>query len=206
MPLTIHCYRHGESAANAGAATSDPALIPLTELGHQQAQALAATINTMPDLLVVSPFLRAQQTAVPLQQRYPQTQVVSWPVQEFTYLSPAKSAGTTAAQRRPRVQAYWATAEVMYEDGDGAESFFAFMQRVVATRQQLEALHHSDTKSVVMVGHGQFWQALRAVLTGQLQPVDAQAMLAFRALEDTQPLHNAQGFSVVFDGQRWQLR
>lgn len=108
MSLTIYCYRHGESAANAGAAnagaaTSDPALIPLTELGHEQAQALAATINTMPDLLVVSPFLRAQQTAVPLQQRYPQTQVVSWPVQEFTYLSPAKSAGTTAAQRRPRV-------------------------------------------------------------------------------------------------------
>lgn len=94
----------------------------------------------------------------------------------------------------------------MYEDGDGAESFFAFMQRVVATRQQLEALHHSDVKNVVMVGHGQFWQARRAVLTGQLQPVDAQAMRAFRALEDTQALHNAQGFSAVFDGQRWQLR
>lgn len=35
--LTVHFVRHGESAANAGNATSDPALIPLTEKGWEQA-------------------------------------------------------------------------------------------------------------------------------------------------------------------------
>jgi len=32
--LTVRFIRHGESAANIGAATADPASIPLTPSGH----------------------------------------------------------------------------------------------------------------------------------------------------------------------------
>lgn len=61
--LRVVCYRHGESAANAGKATDDPASIPLTDIGLRQADAIAREFPQMPDLLVSSPFLRARQTA-----------------------------------------------------------------------------------------------------------------------------------------------
>ena len=51
----ILLVRHGESRANAGFATSEPADVPLTDLGHQQALDVADQINETPDLIVVSP-------------------------------------------------------------------------------------------------------------------------------------------------------
>ena len=61
----IWLIRHGESIANAGEPTQDHAAIPLSEKGLQQAQELALAIPSAPDLIVTSPFLRAQQTAGP---------------------------------------------------------------------------------------------------------------------------------------------
>lgn len=46
--------RHGESAANAGSATTDPATIPLTLVGRDQAVRVAAGLLQKPDLIVVS--------------------------------------------------------------------------------------------------------------------------------------------------------
>ncbi|MGH9597257.1 MAG: phosphoglycerate mutase family protein, partial [Edaphobacter sp.] len=58
--------RHGQSVANAGGRTADHDTNPLTELGRAQARGLVERINCKPTLFVVSPFLRAQQTAEPL--------------------------------------------------------------------------------------------------------------------------------------------
>lgn len=99
--------RHGESAANAGAVTTDPASIPLTEAGRGQARSTAAAIMQRPNLIVVSSYLRTRQTTAPSIERFPDVPVETWPVQEFTYLSPGRCAGTTTAQRRPLVEAYW---------------------------------------------------------------------------------------------------
>lgn len=57
--------RHGESEANVGLPTSDPASIPLTEKGRQQAEQIAEKLTITPDLIIVSPYLRARQTAEP---------------------------------------------------------------------------------------------------------------------------------------------
>ncbi|NIE84349.1 histidine phosphatase family protein [Burkholderia sp. Cy-647] len=105
--LRVACIRHGESAANAGSATDDPASIPLTEAGQQQAFAISRRLTSPPNLIICSPFDRAQQTAAPTLRRFPHTPRETWPIQEFTYLTPAKCAGTSAAQRRPWVEAYW---------------------------------------------------------------------------------------------------
>ena len=81
---------HGESVANAGFPTSDPASIPLTEDGRLQAEQIAEKMTIVPDLIIVSPYLRARQTAEPVIKRFPQAKVECWPeVREFTYLSPA---------------------------------------------------------------------------------------------------------------------
>lgn len=87
--LTVTWIRHGESAANAGGASSDPALIALTERGKAQAQAIAQSFEAAPELIVMSPFIRAQDTAAPTLRKFPGVPVEVWPVEEFTYLSPA---------------------------------------------------------------------------------------------------------------------
>ena len=73
MQLTL--IRHGEAAA---AVHGDDIKRPLTERGQQQAAQTAAYLHDViePDLFVVSPLLRAQQTLAYLQQLFPQVPVV----------------------------------------------------------------------------------------------------------------------------------
>ena len=63
--------RHGQSATNAGLPTAGQDDVPLTELGLEQAAAVACRVDRAPDLLIVSPFLRARATAAPIQARWP---------------------------------------------------------------------------------------------------------------------------------------
>ena len=62
----VRLIRHGESAANAGEPTRDHASIPLTAKGLEQARAVAQSITSAPGLILASPFLRAQATALAL--------------------------------------------------------------------------------------------------------------------------------------------
>lgn len=43
--------RHGESEANAGAISNDPANIPLTKQGRQQAEHISTLFDNVPSLL-----------------------------------------------------------------------------------------------------------------------------------------------------------
>lgn len=121
--LTVRFIRHGESASNAGAATVDTNSTPLTALGREQAFTVRDSFTAAPDLIVTSPFLRARQTAELTQQRFPDVPVEVWPVEELTFLEPARYAGTTAEQRRPWVAVYWQAADPFSVDGPGAELF-----------------------------------------------------------------------------------
>lgn len=51
---------HGESVANAGFPTSDPASIPLTEDGRLQAEQIAEKMKIVPDLIIVSPLFAGE--------------------------------------------------------------------------------------------------------------------------------------------------
>lgn len=202
--INFMAFRHGESDANAGSATTDPATIALTETGHRQAQNLADAFFLRPDLIVVSPFLRAQQTAAPLMAKFADVPVETWPIHEFTYLSPAKCSGMTVATRRPMVEAYWHRADTDYVDGEGAESFAQLMERVFDTQQRLASLAGTGIHNVAMVGHGQFLQALRAVMDGTIPDVSSKTMQLFRQLEHTQAIRNTAGFTAAWDGETWQ--
>ena len=147
----IWLIRHGESLANTGAATQSHSDIPLTEIGHQQAQQVALILPKQPTLVVTSPFLRTQQTAEPTLRRFPQTPQVCWPIQEFTYLAPATCIGTTAIQRKERVNAYWERNDPDYVDGEGAESFNTLIGRV---RDMLKCLQNTQG-FVTVFTHGQ---------------------------------------------------
>ncbi len=80
---TIEFMRHAESAANASLPTSDPGAIPLTCAGRLAADAAARDYDgPPPDLIIVSPFRRAQETAAPFRKRFAIAAVEEWPVQE----------------------------------------------------------------------------------------------------------------------------
>lgn len=200
--LTVRFIRHAESAANAGAATSDPASIPLTPRGHDQARAVSDSFDAAPDLIVCSPFLRVQQTAASTCARFTAAPVATWAVQEFTYLAPARCAHTTAEQRRPWVAQYWNAADPLAVDGPGAESFAAFMWRVSAALDRLVAL---PPASVALFGHGQFMQAVRWSITSRPVAIDAEAMRAFHAFDLAHPIANCAHFTAVTNGGIWSL-
>lgn len=203
--LRVVCYRHGESAANAGHATTDPASIPLTDVGLRQADAIAREFSQTPDLLVSSSFLRARQTAEPTS-AMTGVPIRIWPIEEFTYLAPQRCQGTTAAQRRSWVEAYWDASNPGAVDGEGAESFVSFTDRVRVALGRLEELQRESVSFVAVFGHGQFLQALQWLIETSLHSIDAVAMRQFRARDLAQPIANGSSFTVVFDGKRWALR
>lgn len=203
--LRVACFRHGESAANAGDATDDPASIPLTERGKQQAIAIAQRVVFSPSIVICSPFHRAQQTAAPTLGQFPLTPCETWPIQEFTYLAPAKCAGTSAAQRHPWVETYWDTSDPTFVDGPGAESFATFIERVRTALSRLTKLHGSSDLTIVMFGHGQFFRAMRWLIETSAPIINADAMRAFRLIDQRSPMHNGDGFVATFDGWLWAL-
>src|SRR3546814_1626813 len=115
--------RHGENTGNAGVPCHDLATIALTERGHEQARAVAASWTQAPALIVTSPYTRTRQTAAPTIARFPGVPVEVWPIEEFTYLQPARWNGTRSAERMPHLERYWREADPDYCDGEGAESF-----------------------------------------------------------------------------------
>lgn len=152
----VRLIRHAESAANAGLATAAPDSIPLTENGLQQARELAESITCTPDLIISSPFERAIATALPTTGRFPDVSFEVWPVEEFTYLSPNRFAGTTQTDRKPHAESYWKNGATEFTGGPGAESFDHLLERADT---MLAKLADHDAQNILVFSHGQFIRA-----------------------------------------------
>lgn len=168
--------RHGQSEGNVGLRSVDVASIPLTPLGIEQAALLAGRFHGAPSRIVVSPFLRTQQTSAATRARFPHVPVEMWPVEEFTYLSNVHCRNTTSEERRPLTERFWGDADPDYRDGDDAESFRMFVARVDAALARLAAL---PGESWVFT-HGQFMQVAAWRLGDGPQPGVPEQMAAFR--------------------------
>jgi probable phosphoglycerate mutase len=156
MPV-VWFIRHGESESNANFKTTHPAESALTELGFQEAKQVASAISRQPDLIVVSPYLRARQTAVSTIEKFPDAPVETWPVEEFTYLHPIEYKDTTGAERWSVAVAYWEQNDPTLKHGGEGESFAELMIRVEQVKQQL-AEHPAEF--IVVFSHGLFLRAL----------------------------------------------
>ena len=156
MPI-VWFIRHGESESNANLKTTHPAESAITPKGEREARRIVAAFETAPDLIVVSPFLRARQTAVPTQQAFPGTPVETWPVEEFTYLHPRHYDGTTGAERRQIAVAYWEANDPFRKDGGEGESFAELLARTEAVKNRLAA---SSARFIALFSHGLFLRAL----------------------------------------------
>lgn len=153
----VWLIRHAESMANIGAATSTPKDIPLSEKGFYQAKELAESINLKPDLIFVSPYLRSQQTAVPLTSNFPQTTTEILTIQEFTYLSISRCRNTTSQQRKPLVEEFWKRSDPHFCDGEQAESLAEFFYRI---EKFLRQMSEKKFELAFAFTHEQFIKAL----------------------------------------------
>lgn len=128
----------------------------------------------------------------------------TWPIQEFTYLEPARCVDTTVAQRRDWVQKYWNQANPTLVDGDGAESFLEFVSRAEAFLRRLAAHPAED---IVVFSHGQFINAVAWLIERQPTEIDSHAMVDWREYEIANHVENCGGYQLMY-GQSdsgWRL-
>jgi broad specificity phosphatase PhoE len=160
MP-NVWFIRHGESTSNAGEVAVDRGSTVLTELGQEQARNVSLKIDQRPDMIVVTPYIRTQQTAQPLRERYPDVPCEIWDLYEFSALSEDNYVNRTWTQRTPMMHAYWKRNDPASVDGTGAESFLAMTGRISAG---LSRLRERKEKFIVVFAHGYIIQTMRLML------------------------------------------
>lgn len=186
--------RHGESVGNAGARTEDSSGYALTARGEQQAALFASRLPRAPDLIVVSPYLRAQQTAQPAIARFPESRVEEWPVEEMHYLSRQRTRQTTQIERRALGRGFWDLSDPDFLEGDGAESFRGFVTRVDGAAQRVR----EQAASFIMIfAHSLFLRGLLWRAMFGTHCIDAEAMKLYREF--------SRGFDIPNCGHFRQL-
>ena len=197
----ITFVRHGESTANAGGVTVNHALIPLSSLGHAQSVRVAELLPNNPSQVLVSPYVRARDTAQAYCLRVGREAHIHPLLQEFSALDPALLEGMTGEQRRPIADAYWHAADPTIRRGVNADTFIEFDARVAEFMIELPRL----PAGCVLFGHGIWFSLLWWKLQG-FGARDSQAMKAFLNFRRHFPMPNCAvyGLSERGDG-RWNL-
>jgi probable phosphoglycerate mutase len=173
----ILLIRHGQSDANRGLIAESVPSTGITEIGRQQADAIAESFTSPPDKVIVSSFKRSRETAAPTLDRFPATPVEEWPVHEFTYLAPPTHAHPTPKVHRDRVNEYWNVGRPYQECGEGAESFAQFIDRVARVR---DALRADSASSIAFFSHRKFLSGLIWLSMTSDVKVSSRRMARFR--------------------------
>lgn len=191
--------RHAESIANAGGTTSTPRDIPLSDRGHLQAKALADSITERPELMVLSPYIRTEETARPLLKRFPDCPVETLPIQEFTYLSISRCRNTTYEQRKPLVEEYWARCDPNYSDGDQAESLVELVNRA---RAFLRRVPEMEGELIFVFTHEQFIKTVMWEVLQLGRETGPEFMTAFRKFSTSFAILNTAVMKMLLnDGE-----
>lgn len=187
LPVKLWLIRHGETNINTGLWAINPNDAQLTPLGIDQAKSAAARIVDRPDCFISSPLRRAQETSQWITAQWPEAPLITLPIQEFIYLSTQRLNEMTPLARKAKINAYWLRNDPLYCDGDNAESFASFMQRVLAFYSYLNELDGY----IIVIGHGQFFKAFQLGLTLGFE-INKQWMYLYRQAETTNPIKNGE--------------
>lgn len=155
MP-TVWFIRHGESVSNANYITRSPDCSELTERGHRQAEYIVPAFTNRPELVVVSPYIRTWQTAVPTIEYFKPVPVEEWPVHEFTYLHPERYNGTRGSDRASAARAYWERCDPFEKEMEEGESFAELIGRV---DDVVARLREQQEPFITLFSHGLFIRA-----------------------------------------------
>lgn len=193
----IYLIRHAQSHANAGGHAMPNAIIPITELGQQQACDLADWLDEQLgdtiDSVSVSEFIRTQHTAKPLLDKLGIDATTVDGLQEFDYLSFANVDNKSLDERIKLADDYWLAATPDFRDGGDAESFANFVQRV---GKVLKHFHGFDDGNHVVFTHGLWISMLIWQLLGQ-PTHDNAAMQKFRQFELSIRADNCEVFLLT---------
>ncbi|MDB5894365.1 MAG: Phosphoglycerate mutase [Rhodoferax sp.] len=195
---TITFVRHGQSSANAGGVTMEHGAIPLTALGHLHANTLAGLLPPQPSSIVVSKYLRAQDTARPYAARVGMAAQTHPLLHEFSTIDPSLMEGMNGEERRPVADAYWLAADPHLRMGENAETFTEFGQRVDDLIPQL----HGMPDGAVVFGHGMWIGMLVWRLLG-FKSNDSAGMKAFRRFQLGLPMPNGAVYRLREAGGHW---
>jgi broad specificity phosphatase PhoE len=199
--------RHGQSRANVGRWDGEFSQVPLTELGLEQAQTLADSWEFTPDRIIVSPYVRTEQTAAPTIARFPEVLVERWPIQEFTYWDRAYWGGTTPEDDREEVARFWRICDPEHRyaavEGSGtAESFSDMLLR--AETALLRMSEFPPGERILLFTHGHFMQAMRFVLKfPEWGP--KEKMENFRSYDEQFKVKNCELMEAVLEDEKWRL-
>lgn len=206
MNPTHHVWllRHGQSESNAGQPVDSPESPKITDFGRRQALLAAQALPEAPDHVIVSRYVRSQETAEPILERFPQAQREIWNTREYTYLAPERYHGATAEDRKPARDDYWRRLDPAFVDGPGAESFNGFVIRLQDCLRRLGELPGNG----VLVGHGQHLRGLLllALFPQILDAPDEKRMRHFLAWRGAFPWPNGAWVRLGFrDGRAVQI-
>jgi 2,3-bisphosphoglycerate-dependent phosphoglycerate mutase len=189
--------RHAESVANAGGKTREAPSYSLSERGFRQAEQLSGALPREVDLVVVSPYVRARETAEPFLRQAAAARVEEWPVQEVQYLDPALCVDTTQEERRVLSLEYWERADAEYA-APMAESFVTFARRAQAA---LHRLMERPEKKTFIFCHGQFISAVAWLILTRPAQIDCEAMRRFYRFIHGYSVPNCSVLPVYLHGE-----
>lgn len=181
----LYFIRHAESSANAGGVSVEHSIIPLSEKGVEQAQALVNTLQIIPSQVLVSAFDRTHQTSAPYCRHHNKKAIIEPLLNEFSALSFELIEGMQGSERRQIADAYWAEADIYKRMGNHADTFAEFDARVQEFKNNM---YNLQTRTVI-VGHGIWFGLLLWHLIG-FKVENSKQMKAFRRFQNGLPLHN----------------
>jgi alpha-ribazole phosphatase len=193
--------RHAESVSNAGGITMPHEAIPLSEMGRQQAQALAASLPAAPAAVLVSGMIRTHETAAPYCARHGVSPREHRGLNEFSVIDERLIAGMDGPQRREYVRDYWVNPDPHRRWGEKADTFLEFQARVQGFSGGLDGLE----AGTVIFGHGIWLMLLHWLLRGNVVRTAAD-MRGFRQFALGLPMPNCAVFRVSPAGAGWNIQ
>jgi len=181
--------------------------IPLTALGLQQAEELAAAWDFTPYRIIVSPYTRTEQTAAPTIARFPEVPVERWGIHEFTYWDRAYWGDSTPEDRVEEVARFWRVCDPEHRyaavEGAGrAESYSDMLQRAETALEKMK--EYPAGERVLLFSHGHFMQALRFVLKFPEWSAK-EKMENFRSYDERFKIKNGELMEVELENGKWRL-
>ena len=194
----IYLVRHGETVGNVEKFSQLPDT-ELTHKGREGAQALAARFKDVPvDLLLASPFTRAQQTA----ERIGEVAKLSVETIDAVHelLRPESVVGKIWNDEVGKIYMQY-LKEMWTESSDmeGAENYKDILSRCDAAKKFLD---ESEAKNIVVVSHGDF---LRFFITVLLVGRNASPEVLESTFWSLGRISNVGVSLVSVDGDKWKL-
>lgn len=150
----IYLIRHAESESNVGGIFEHNKLVKLTENGKQQARDLVEVLEK-PDRIIVSKYIRTQETAEPLIQKYSDVDTHMWlDTHEFDYLDRKPFLDQPKAVFEEYAKKYWNDRDAhvrLLENGETFQEFVDRVHNVILKMDKLEGINYIFTHGIFIM-------------------------------------------------------